>query len=573
VHDNTLQTFKWGDPGAIMIGTSVNAATVHVNYNNISGNSPNGVANKATALLDAENNWWGATDGPSGAGPGSGDAVSANVTFDPWLTGPQAIPDPCVLDDQGPVTSGVAASPNPVAANNGATVTASVDDTGTGGSNIASAEYSLDGGTTWFAMAVQDGAFDEVSEDVTASFGAPGTAGIYDLCVRGTDAATNIGDPECIMLVVYDPDGGFVTGGGWIDSPPGAYMPSPSGIVVVTEENVGVNWSKNDTRYNGYVAFVEGPGTPPLGIGSLEMGTPASADKAQLFNYDHIDTALVDIEAISYATYRNSASTNPPAQYPALNIEVDYVGDGSSYTTLVWEPIYAYGQSNLAVDTWQIWDTMAPSQTSFGGGWWSTKDIPGVCAFNCFVDWGTIVHNNPNAKIKYGFGVNVGSGWDGNFTGAVDALTLSVSGGTVTYDFEPVAPFDPTGKATFGFVSKYKKGAQTPEGNTEFVFKAADLNFHSSSYDWLVVAGAKAKFKGTGTINGEGEFKFMLTALDADLNESDSFEVDRFRIKIWDEVDDTEFVVYDNGLGAGEDDDNATTEIGGGSIVIHTKKK
>jgi hypothetical protein len=216
---------------------------------------------------------------------------------------------------------------------------------------------------------------------------------------------------------------------------------------------------------------------------------------------------------------------------------------------------------------------MAPSQTSFGGGWWTTKDIPGVCAFNCFVDWGTILQNNPNAKIMGGFGVNVGSGWDGNFTGAVDALTLSVSGGTVTYDFEPVAPFDPTGKATFGFVSKYKKGAQTPEGQTEFVFKTADLNFHSSSYEWLVVAGAKAKFKGIGTINGEGAYKFMLTGIDADINENDSFDVDRFRIKIWDEVNDTEHVVYDNGLGAGDDDDSATTEIGGGAIVIHTKKK
>jgi hypothetical protein len=78
-----------------MIGTSVNAATVHVNYNNISGNSPNGVTNKATALLDAKNNWWGAADGPSSVGPGSGDNVSTNVDFDPWLTEPQVIVNPC----------------------------------------------------------------------------------------------------------------------------------------------------------------------------------------------------------------------------------------------------------------------------------------------------------------------------------------------------------------------------------------------------------------------------------------------------------------------------------------------
>ena len=38
--------------------------------------------------VDAEFNWWGAGDGPSGAGPGSGDSVSADVDFSPWLTGP-----------------------------------------------------------------------------------------------------------------------------------------------------------------------------------------------------------------------------------------------------------------------------------------------------------------------------------------------------------------------------------------------------------------------------------------------------------------------------------------------------
>jgi hypothetical protein len=372
-----------------------------------------------------------------------------------------------------------------------------------------------------------------------------------------TDEADEFVDAS-INFVVYDPEGGFVTGGGWIDSSPGAYMPSDSSIV--TEANVGVDWFINDTRWDGYVEFVEGPGNPPLGSGSLEMGTTASQDKAQLFNYDHIGTLLADIGGITYATYRHSSSTNPPAQYPAINIEVDYVGDGSSYTTLVWEPIYAYGQSNLAVDTWQTWDTMAPSQTGFDGGWWSTKDIPGVCAFNCFVDWETIVQNNPNAKIKYGFGVNVGSGWNGVFTGAVDALTLIVNDETTTYDFEPVAP--PTGKATFGFVAKYKKGADVPDGQTEFVFKAADFNFHSSSYDWLVVTGSDyARFKGTGTINGSGDYKFMLWAGDGTGTDGS----DTFRIKIWEEDGlGGETVVYDNGM------DQA---IGGGSIVVHTSKK
>ena len=52
-----------------------------------------------------------------------------------------------------------------------------------------------------------------------------------------------------------------------------------------------------------------------------------------------------------------------------------------------------------------------------------------------------------------------------------------------------------SGKANFGFVSKYKKGATVPTGNTEFQFKAGDLKFKSYVYEWLVIAGKKAKFK------------------------------------------------------------------------------
>jgi hypothetical protein len=115
-----------------------------------------------------------------------------------------------------------------------------------------------------------------------------------------------------------------------------------------------------------------------------------------------------------------------------------------------------------------------------------------------------------------------------------------------------------SGKANFGFVSEYKKGASVPTGNTEFQFKAGDLNFHSSNYDWLVVTGSDyAKFKDTGTINGEGEYKFMLWAGDGTSLEG----ADTFRIKIWTE-NGSEVVVYDNGM---------DQEIGGGNIVVHIK--
>ena len=122
-----------------------------------------------------------------------------------------------------------------------------------------------------------------------------------------------------------------------------------------------------------------------------------------------------------------------------------------------------------------------------------------------------------------------------------------------------------TGKATFGFVSKYKKGQSTPSGNTEFQFHAAGMNFHSDSYDWLICSGAKAKFKGNGTINNDGNYGFMIMAIDEDL--TPSTDVDLFRIKIWDKDNDDE-VIYDNQLGEDENSE-LITELGGGQIKIH----
>jgi hypothetical protein len=115
--------------------------------------------------------------------------------------------------------------------------------------------------------------------------------------------------------------------------------------------------------------------------------------------------------------------------------------------------------------------------------------------------------------------------------------------------------------AIFAFVARYKQGANVPVGITKFMFNTGELNFQSSSYDWLVVTGSNyAKFKGSGMVNGElapngEEYKFKIWARDA--------TPDTFRIKIWYEVDDSEVVVYDNGM---------DQEIEGGNIVIEIKE-
>ncbi len=127
---------------------------------------------------------------------------------------------------------------------------------------------------------------------------------------------------------------------------------------------------------------------------------------------------------------------------------------------------------------------------------------------------------------------------------------------------------DPTlsGKAHFGFVSRYQKGATTPSGRTQFRFQAASLDFRSTSYEWLVISGPKAQYKGEGTLDGRDGYAFMLTANDGQV--SGGGGVDRFRIKIWEKASGS--VVYDNQIGDG-DGVAASTAIESGSIVIHSK--
>ncbi len=126
------------------------------------------------------------------------------------------------------------------------------------------------------------------------------------------------------------------------------------------------------------------------------------------------------------------------------------------------------------------------------------------------------------------------------------------------------------GKANFGFVSKYKKGMSVPTGETEFQFKVGNLNFHSTVYEWLVISGCKAQYKGSGTINGAGNYGFLLTATDGQVTGGGG--VDKFRIKIWDK-NNADAIVYDNMVGAlpANDDINKSVEtaISGGSIVLH----
>ena len=102
-------------------------------------------------------------------------------------------------DTTGPITSAVGFASG--------TLTATVDDTATGGSTITAAEYHLDApASPAIAMAAVDGTFDTATEAVQAT-GVVVPPGAHTLYVRGQDAAGHWGPFTSILV-----DGGDATG-------------------------------------------------------------------------------------------------------------------------------------------------------------------------------------------------------------------------------------------------------------------------------------------------------------------------------------------------------------------------
>ncbi len=89
-------------------------------------------------------------------------------------------------------------------------LTATVDDSATGGSDIVGANYTIDG--DWLSsspMSALDGAFDSQTEDVYASIDTTSWAdGPYQVCVHGWDAAPNynISMTACAQITIQTPD-------------------------------------------------------------------------------------------------------------------------------------------------------------------------------------------------------------------------------------------------------------------------------------------------------------------------------------------------------------------------------
>lgn len=461
-----------------------------------------------------------------------------------------------VTEAQCPIIADI--QPTLVPVNTSFLLTANVDDSTTGGSTIDSAEYSIDGGTG-MAMGSADGAFDEISEAIVATVPAL-AVGVYTVAVTATDAEGNTCS-ESIMLAVYDPSAGFVTGGGWINSPAGAYV-GPDAWQVKWNQPFNSDtdgWFDANSGWYGTIT------AQPDGT-ALVQGDADSAPFSRFDGYHDVwpGTWVAEIDAYLDPTWD-------------LGEGFDYSvaasgSDGAHLRDYIFHVTRDTSTGELLV--------AGSNNTNFA----PREDLENINHYNVVTaGWYTLQHVFTDAGGYLAVDLNLLDS-DGNvlFTetrsNAADTIpgevggnryawftVVAVSGGIAVDNHQRLeyGPTYPTGKASFGFVSKYQKGASVPTGSTEFVFQAAGLNFHSTSYQWLVVdkASARAQYKGEGLINGMGPYKFMLWAGDG----APSGTPDTFRIRMWSEhADNIELVIYDN---------ETDQEIGGGNIMVHVPKK
>ncbi|MEJ5225623.1 MAG: hypothetical protein WHV44_14290, partial [Anaerolineales bacterium] len=190
-------------------------------------------------------------------------------------------------------------------------------------------------------------------------------------------------------------------------------------------------------------SFVEGPATPPAGLGSLRMTIDSTAGisyAAQKYQ----GVRLADLETLTYATYVSSGSG-----FTAISFQINYdpdLSDTSSpkpwYGRLVYEP---YRNGTVNTGAWQTWDML----NSGNAVWWATPNanssVDDTCSQSSPCALSTILTSWPNIGIRNDSASAIlfkaGGGWSGGFDGNVDNLVVKTSGQEVdTYDFEPYLP-------------------------------------------------------------------------------------------------------------------------------------
>src|SRR6266581_2598293 len=141
---------------------------------------------------------------------------------------------------------------------------------------------------------------------------------------------------------------------------------------------------------------------------------------------------------------------------------------------------------------------------------------------------------------------------------AVYDSNTSFAGGR-SFDNPSSASPNTTGKVSFGISAKYNN-SNVLTGNAKMDFKAASLDFASTSLSSLATSNGKAYLKGSGTLNGVSGYTFLATGIDGSV--AGGNDLIRFQIK------QGSTTIYGSQPGAGDTADPTTTDATG-NIRVH----
>ena len=178
------------------------------------------------------------------------------------------------------------------------------------------------------------------------------------------------------------------------------------------------------------VEFVNGPATPPLGTGSVELRVGSDGDNAAemrqpnysltvLPNPSPTPPAANELTALTYSTYAQSGGSGGQTPYIILNI--DNNNDGlfsiaAGDDQLFFEPVYQNGTYStvdpsitipnqcganplcVTPGQWQTWD-------AFNGGWWAVSAGTFGPPLTTLVTLGTPLAPGASIDIRMLFGL------------------------------------------------------------------------------------------------------------------------------------------------------------------------
>ena len=194
----------------------------------------------------------------------------------------------------------------------------------------------------------------------------------------------------------------------------------------------------------GSVTFVTGPAAPPRGIGSLRLQTNLGKGdgSAQMRSTRYGGVLLTNLTELTYYAY---SAMNNGQQFPFLSLDVTCSSCVGGTDRLFFEPPYQEpvtgnptcpNQGPTIMATWQKWDARY-------GCWWDNNGELGFGGLLGVKPLSDFMNSHPDARISNPGGVGglrlaVGfASPTDNFDGNIDMVTVSVSGQSISYDFEP----------------------------------------------------------------------------------------------------------------------------------------